>query len=201
MRARWAELTNEHLREHGIAARVDHRSLAAQGIDRVPTTHLGVAVWGMERRGIDTQVAARVRAQRELEAQQRLERAAELGRLEREGASLSRSILDLSADLAAARAARGHEVPGKDQRRTTDALEGARDAAARWKEQRAQHASPSIEELQRQGREAWLKLRREQLEREKTKGQERGLEPEREQEAKKSKDRELDRDIGDDFGR
>ena len=36
VRERWAELTNEALRAANISARVDHRSLAAQGIDREP---------------------------------------------------------------------------------------------------------------------------------------------------------------------
>ncbi|MGH8275166.1 MAG: MobA/MobL family protein, partial [Steroidobacteraceae bacterium] len=102
MRARFAEIQNEHLRVHGIKARVDHRTLEAQGIDRMPTTHLGVAVWGMERRGIETRVGLRVREQQALEAQRRLERAAELGRLEREGREVTRSMLDLSADLSRA---------------------------------------------------------------------------------------------------
>ena len=40
-RQRWAEVQNAHLQQHGHAARVDHRSLAAQGIDRAPEQHLG----------------------------------------------------------------------------------------------------------------------------------------------------------------
>ncbi|KAF1010252.1 MAG: hypothetical protein E5299_01721 [Burkholderia gladioli] len=43
VRAKWADLTNERLRDNGIAARVDHRSLEAQGIDREPAQHLGPA--------------------------------------------------------------------------------------------------------------------------------------------------------------
>jgi len=50
VRAKWADLTNERLRENGIAARVDHRSLEAQGIDREATWHLGPAASGYERR-------------------------------------------------------------------------------------------------------------------------------------------------------
>jgi hypothetical protein len=99
-------LTNEHLMAQGIAARVDHRSLAAQGIDREPTSHLGPAVSGMERRGMVTEVGKRIEAEALAAAQQRLERAAELGRLEREAAQVQRSILDLSGDLKAARAQR-----------------------------------------------------------------------------------------------
>ena len=37
----WAEVQNAHLQQYGHATRVDHRSLAAQGIDRAPEQHLG----------------------------------------------------------------------------------------------------------------------------------------------------------------
>jgi hypothetical protein len=40
-RQRWAEVQNAHLQQHGHAVRVDHRSLAAQGIERAPEQHLG----------------------------------------------------------------------------------------------------------------------------------------------------------------
>lgn len=49
-RERFAELTNERLHEQGIAARVDHRTLAAQGIERELTQHLGPAATAIERR-------------------------------------------------------------------------------------------------------------------------------------------------------
>ena len=40
-RQRWADVQNAHLQQHGHAARVDPRSLVAQGIDREPEQHLG----------------------------------------------------------------------------------------------------------------------------------------------------------------
>lgn len=49
-RARFAEITNQHLKEAGLDIRVDHRSLAAQGIDREPTKHLGPTATAIERR-------------------------------------------------------------------------------------------------------------------------------------------------------
>ncbi len=107
LRARWAELTNEHLRDAGIDARVDHRSLEAQGIDREPTRHLGPAAAGFERR---TGEKSEKRIGWELEAAERLARAQELGQLERERAALSRSIIDLSGDLTSARAERTRQV-------------------------------------------------------------------------------------------
>jgi hypothetical protein len=56
IRALWAGITNEHLKERGVSAQVDHRTLTEQGVERVPATHLGVAVWGMERRAIDASI-------------------------------------------------------------------------------------------------------------------------------------------------
>jgi ATP-dependent exoDNAse (exonuclease V) alpha subunit len=42
-RQQFAHLTNRHLERHGIQARVDHRSLEAQGIEREATVHVGYA--------------------------------------------------------------------------------------------------------------------------------------------------------------
>ena len=50
-RAAWAEQTNEALKEAGLEIRIDHRSLEAQGIERVPGIHLGPAAAAMEARG------------------------------------------------------------------------------------------------------------------------------------------------------
>ena len=60
VRASWADLANDYLARYGHEARIDHRSLAAQGIDRRPATHLGPAVIGMSRRGILTDVQQRI---------------------------------------------------------------------------------------------------------------------------------------------
>jgi hypothetical protein len=61
LRARWAELTNGALREANIEARIDHRSLKAQGIDRVPRPQLPWAAVAAERRGERSEVAERIR--------------------------------------------------------------------------------------------------------------------------------------------
>ena len=50
-REQWAHLANRHLERHGHAARVDHRSLREQGIDREATIHLGYAAQEIDRRG------------------------------------------------------------------------------------------------------------------------------------------------------
>jgi ATP-dependent exoDNAse (exonuclease V) alpha subunit len=99
VRVRWAVLTNERLRENGIEARVDHRSLKDQGIERVPTSHLGPSVTAMERRGVSTDVGKRISD----EVAQRLAQAHAQGVQERELSQINRSIIDLSGDLSAAK--------------------------------------------------------------------------------------------------
>lgn len=84
----WAEVQNAHLERHGHAVRVDHRSLADQGIDRAPERHLG-------GRG--------VRKLQETDISALLERRAAEGEQQRAQGQLS-SIIDLSGDLAAAKA-------------------------------------------------------------------------------------------------
>jgi len=49
VRERWAQLVNEALRDAGLDARVDARSLAAQGIDREPGPTIPEAVKYLER--------------------------------------------------------------------------------------------------------------------------------------------------------
>ena len=63
VRERWAILTNEALRAANIAARVDHRSLAAQGVEREPTPAIPIMHLKMERRGVRSEYAERLRAQ------------------------------------------------------------------------------------------------------------------------------------------
>ena len=54
-RAAWAGLCNQVLEQNGHAERIDHRSYERQGIDQIPTVHLGVAASAMEKRGIRTE--------------------------------------------------------------------------------------------------------------------------------------------------
>jgi hypothetical protein len=53
-RAAWADHANRALEMAGHEARIDHRTLEAQGIERLPTIHLGPNVVEMEGRGIRT---------------------------------------------------------------------------------------------------------------------------------------------------
>lgn len=103
VRERWASFSNAALERAGVAERIDHRTLKAQGIDREPTQHLGPAASGYERR---TGQQSDKRHAWEQDAAERLTRAKEAGELERSGQQADRSILDLSGDLQAAKADR-----------------------------------------------------------------------------------------------
>jgi ATP-dependent exoDNAse (exonuclease V) alpha subunit len=61
VRARWATLANESLRDAQIEARIDHRTLEAQGIDRGPLPWLPRGAFEMERRGYQSIVGNRIR--------------------------------------------------------------------------------------------------------------------------------------------
>jgi ATP-dependent exoDNAse (exonuclease V) alpha subunit len=134
IRERWAQLSNRHLERAGHKARIDHRTLEAQGIDREPTVHLGPAVNGLSRKGKDSTVLERIAEQRAQDAQQRLQRAVELGKLERERVEVERSILVLDGDIRSALA-------------TRDMLSKSAKA-------------PTPEELRQQAREKWAEMQK-----------------------------------------
>ena len=53
-RSAWADIANQYLKGSEVVDRIDHRSFERQGIDKIPTIHMGVDVTQMERRGIVT---------------------------------------------------------------------------------------------------------------------------------------------------
>jgi ATP-dependent exoDNAse (exonuclease V) alpha subunit len=117
VRERWAMVTNEALRNVHSSARVDHRTLEAQGIDREPRPWIPRVAFEMERHGYRSVVAERLRADYEARVQLRLDRAKALRPLEP-----------------------AQQPRGETARR------------------------PTLEEIRRQSREAWLKLREEAAE-------------------------------------
>jgi hypothetical protein len=141
IRAQWAELTNERLQALSLDARIDHRTLEAQGIEREPTTHLGPAVASMERRGIATEVGKRLELETLAAAQQRLEKAAEIGKLAREERELTASIIDVSGNIEGAKRERDLMLA---------------------RAQELSQPKPSLDTLQQEGRERWLAMRAEQ---------------------------------------
>jgi hypothetical protein len=84
-------VTNEALQEAHVAARIDHRTLEAQGIDREPRPYIPRAAFEMERRGYRSVVAERMREEYRAREQARLERSAA-----REGADAAKPIVSES---------------------------------------------------------------------------------------------------------
>jgi ATP-dependent exoDNAse (exonuclease V) alpha subunit len=76
IRERWATLNNEALRAAGLDVRVDHRSLQAQGIDREPLPSIPFVAYQMERRGLRSEVAERIRERYRARVAARAERQA-----------------------------------------------------------------------------------------------------------------------------
>lgn len=54
-RRAWAEICNSYLEKGNHVERIDHRSYERQRIDQIPTVHLGVAAFQMDKRGIRTE--------------------------------------------------------------------------------------------------------------------------------------------------
>lgn len=54
-RESWSEKVNQELERKNVPQRVDHRSYKEQGIEQIPTQHIGVSANAMEKRGIESQ--------------------------------------------------------------------------------------------------------------------------------------------------
>lgn len=101
-REHWADVVNRHLERHGHEARVDHRSLADQGIDREPEPKQGPVATEMEREGRASHAGDDRRAAKARNEQ----RAA----IEAELVATTAQIIDLDAE----RARRAGEGPALD---------------------------------------------------------------------------------------
>ena len=96
IRKRWAQITNEALQHAGLAARVDHRSLKRQGIDREPTLTIPEKVFYAElRSGRPSAAGDEIRARHRERVAARLKGGDELARvLERQGAALKERAIE-----------------------------------------------------------------------------------------------------------
>jgi len=149
-RERFAVIQNQHLRQAGLPERVDHRSLEEQGIDRVPTFHLGASATQYER---STGKASYRRQEYEQAVTERLARAREQGELERQSTQLTKSIIDTSSDIAAAQ---------REQTQVQDMISAGR---ADFRAQFSQHQREKQEQEARAQREAEAeKVRQQQAE-------------------------------------
>ena len=134
VRERWATLTNEALRAANIDARIDHRSLAAQGIDREPAPAIPLMHLKMERRGLQSGLAERLRAEYRERVARRLENAATRD-----------APVRVAAEKSAAERAAGTSDP------TADAAEIRRRAREAWLQLRAQQPTHAEESFTQTG--------------------------------------------------
>ena len=136
IRERWATLTNEALKEANIEARVDHRSLADQGVDREPKPHIPFAAYKIEQAGKYSDVAASIRADYEVRVQERQARAPEAEKV-RGPETVRGAEVDRGAE--AGRSAEVRAVPAGDG------------------------IPKNMDDVRRQARENWLQIRAERM--------------------------------------
>lgn len=74
-REAWAAQTNAALERAGHAVRIDHRSLEAQGVERLPSIHLGPTAAAMEAKKIETERGREARRREEVNAERARVRA------------------------------------------------------------------------------------------------------------------------------
>lgn len=96
VREAWANCVNRALERAGHEIRVDHRTLAEQGIDRAPTKHLGTAATAIERKGRHSDRAAEQRER----VDARKKREEELAAEEKAIAALKAEIESLKKEIA-----------------------------------------------------------------------------------------------------
>ena len=161
IRERWATLTNEALKEANIEARVDHRSLAEQGIDREPKPHIPFAAYKIERAGKHSEVAESIRADYNARVQARQEQAAE--RLPNHTPNHTPGHTPgYTPDHTPARAP-DHQSDHHPDRLAVPVQTRAANTEPTLGSAPTPSATPqSLEDIRREARENWLKMRAEQ---------------------------------------
>jgi len=162
VRARWATVTNEALEEARVSARVDHRSLKAQGIDREPKLWIPRKAFEMERHGYRSALADRLRDEHRNRVQARTAEQHLLTERTATGAAEQHVLKDGTATRPAeqqlpregtsARPAQQHRYSEPTPARPGQALQSERVPARGTPRQ-------SLEEIRREARENWLRLR------------------------------------------
>ena len=118
-REAWAHHQNRALERHGHAARVDHRSFEAQGIDREPSAHLGPVASDMERKG----KASRIGNENRQAANNNAERARDhiaAARIASDRARFETWAAEKKAELANAQTLTALDLDQKHDRQKTD---------------------------------------------------------------------------------
>ena len=124
LRKAWADTANRYLDQ---ANQIDHRSLREQGVDRLPTIHLGYASAEMSARGEPSE-----RAQRAENIRKTNDAIAEVSRIE---AMIERAKQSVSEALIALRSALDHVLGDEWLYKTCDFIDRLKDIGISVKEQ------------------------------------------------------------------
>ena len=144
VRQHWASATNEALKEAHQEARIDHRSLQAQGVDREPRPQIPRVAFEMERRGYRSELAERLREEYQARVETRLQwgaqhetaqhetarQGAQQAQAPKSGEEVRRQAREdwlryreAHAEGQAARAVRGQQAQAREQLAPRDAAE------------------------------------------------------------------------------
>jgi len=140
LREAWATTANAALERAGLALRIDHRSLEAQGIDRMPEPKLGPERTALLRQGIETPESAQVidlRAYRE-----------RLGQVERAVEHTQGQVIDFTQ----ARAEREAQAREQAERQAQEQAR-EREHAERQAQEQAQEQAREREQAEREGQD------------------------------------------------
>jgi hypothetical protein len=131
LRKAWAETANRALEHAGLEVQIDHRSLEAQGVDRLPEPKLGPERTALLRRGIETPEGAQVldlRAYRE-----------RLGYVERAVEHAQGQVIDFTQARAAREAREREQAEHQAQELAREREQAEREDQERT---RSDHLSP-----------------------------------------------------------
>ena len=196
IRERWADVTNEALREAGLDVRVDHRSFKARGVDREPGLSLPRTIFCIERRtGRPTAAGDALRARYRERVAARLKGPEELARVlqkqkeegrqaclerERRKAAMPKKIryaAHTKEELLQRRRERYRSDEAYRQKQLAYARQYQRRKAEAL-ERQAREAGPQAKlSPQRESAQRWLRRWERELERERVQAQERGQRP------------------------
>ena len=146
-RERWADMQNERMSARGLAGRVDHRSLADQGLDREAQVHLGPKAAAMDRRGVQSErgrmaterQSARHRDEARIVEREGMDRR-DLAREFRAKEPAAAPAYLAARDKSVRALARERDRAARGDQEARRRLGGARAAEAAWREQHKMRA-------------------------------------------------------------
>ena len=162
-RESWADHQNAVFKELGIDARVDHRSLADQDVDREPTQHLGPVANDMEKKGKGSRIGDenRERQQRNAERAALAQQAAEVSK--QLAAETARQNERINAEKAALQSHLKDDEIAMGRRHATQSALLEADLSKRNDERRQQLEAEQQRLQQQLEADGWRKLMRDFL--------------------------------------